>query len=270
MSSHEFIDVSTFLKCSDTEIPKNFQLTNQQWHQISKEVQKILEQLQNNNPSIKDTLNIRQEIQHGLALRFYQITEMAKETIQRYRLEKIDIDELRKAEKGQFIVITETGSIHYLDIKSRHIDFLECRRYERQSYYNFNISENTQLHANLDTDIKKYSITDMQAIRILVTDVGQLQVSKGFRELNGSINYKRIFKSSKIKEIYTSKEIEKASQGFQELSNVICDMNQSFMLDLMDISGIQANEIEDSELFADFSDHFVHLQETYSKLKKQS
>lgn len=44
MSSHEFIDVSTFLKCSDTEIPKNFQLTNQQWHQISKEVQKILEQ----------------------------------------------------------------------------------------------------------------------------------------------------------------------------------------------------------------------------------
>ena len=105
----------------------------------------------------------------------------------------------------------------------------------------------------------------MQAIRILVTDVGQLQVSKGFRELNGSINYKRIFKSSKIKEIYTSKEIEKASQGFQELSNVICDMNQSFMLDLMDISGIQANEIEDSELFADFSDHFVHLQETYSK-----
>jgi hypothetical protein len=33
----------------------------------------------------------------------------------------------------------------------------------------------------------------------------------------------------------------------------------------MDISGIQVNEIEDSKLFADFSDHFVHLQETYSK-----
>lgn len=219
-----------------TELPKDFTLHEKQWGKLIKEVPKVVKRARELNPEILDTLELREKIQKGLALRFYEIQRAAERAIQKRKLKPITMEELREVEEGAFLVTTETGSIHYFEVVERHLDYLQCENYDRQSYYNLKLSEqhSTQKH---DIEEADEGISRLQKIRIKITTVGQLEILKGIKDLSGYVDYKRAFTTTKIQSIFTSPEVGATSQGYGEISEAISQLTTHFMMDLSTVQG---------------------------------
>ena len=233
-SSTETIRRVLFLADS-TELPNDFKLNDEQWAKLTKEVPKVIKKARESNADIEDTMALREKVQKSLALRFYEITKAAQKTIQKRNLQQITIEDLRQATQGAFIVFTETGSIHYFEVYGRHIDCLECQNYDRQSYYNLKISSQNSTGQTSIIGPVEESFGKLQKIRVKVTNIGQLDVFKGIKNLTGYVEYKRSFTTTKIKEVYTSPEVGAASMGYVEISSAIEQMTNYFMLDLSNL-----------------------------------
>ena len=231
-SSTEAIRRVIFLQ-DTTELPKDFKLTDEQWNKLTKEVPKVIKKAKEINEEIDDTMALREKVQKSLALRFYEITRAAQNSIERRNLQKITLEELREAEDGAFLIFTETGSIHYFEVYGRHVDFLECENYNRQSYYNLKLSSQTDQTNVLgkEEDI----LVKLQKIRIKITNIGQLDIFKGIKDISGHVEYKRAFTTTKIKEIYTSFETNQATMGYMEISSAIDQVTNYFMMDLSNL-----------------------------------
>ncbi|NUM33477.1 MAG: hypothetical protein HUU50_02955 [Candidatus Brocadiae bacterium] len=215
-----------------TELPKNFKLNDEQWSKLTKEVPKVIKKAQELNEDLEDSMALREKVQKSLALRFYEITKAAQNAIEKRKLQQIGIEDLKQAKQGAFLVVTETGSIHYFEVYARHIDFLECQNYDRQSYYNLKIDTQSSSDQTKTLGSPDESFGKLQKIRVKVTHVGQLDVFKGIKNLSGYTEYKRSFTTTKIKEIYTSPETGQTSMSYVEISSAIEQMTNYFMLDL--------------------------------------
>lgn len=233
-----------------TELPSGFKLSDEQWAKLTKEVPKVIKKAQELNDNIEDTMSLREKVQKSLALRFYEITKAAQNAIAKRNLQQISLDDLREAKLGGFIVFTETGSIHYFEVSGRHVDFMECEKYERQSYYNLKISAQNSPDQTDVIGLDDNRISKLQKIRVKITPTGQLDVFKGIKNLSGYTEYKRAFTTTKIKEIYTSTQAQNASMGYLEITSAIEQMTDYFMKDLSNLKskGSQARTNRSSEL----------------------
>lgn len=213
----------------EEEIPNDFKVNDDQWQKISKEIPRVVAKVSEINSAVEDTIAFRSKVQQALLLRFYEITRAARREIEERGLQKIPLELLRRTTHGGYIVFTASGSVHYLEIVRRHWGYLFCKNYQRQSYYNLDISEQTRALDKVgeqDATFDAARITPL--IRVTITDSGELDVFFGTQN-DDDVEYKRAFTSTPAKEIFTSQDPSATGAAYTGITSSISTATQRFM-----------------------------------------
>lgn len=240
------------------EVPDDFVITDSQWVNITKEIPRVIETVKEINPDIKDSIQLREKIQKGLIVRLYEITQVAREVIEKQDLREIPIQAFSYATKGAFIIITISGSIYYIEKSGSERDYSMCKNFDRQSYYQLKVSDDTRIYGynqhKLVNFKRKVSDEELPVTQIqnpsnnISIDLGEgfsesnifikivkqksLKVAQKEIRSDQSYKYKTMSISSKISKIYTSPQTESTLHGYETIVKTITSSTSSFISDI--------------------------------------